>query len=232
MKIGIYKIRNKINGKIYIGKSVNLQSRKNSHFYLLRKQKHGNIHLQRSFNKYGAENFEFSIIEIVNEEFLNEKEIYYIKELKPEYNIMKEADNKLRMAQSSKDKLSKFQIRYQKAKAVYSKNLITGNVIKHSCLMSTSKELNIFLRNIQSVLKGKRNSCNNYTFSYDLKFPTNKQSDKLKKEIYLYNIDNQFIRKYPSQKQCSEDLNISYGFLHRLINSSKSYKNIYYFRSH
>lgn len=37
MKIGIYKITNQINGKIYIGSSKDLIRRKKEHFRLLKK---------------------------------------------------------------------------------------------------------------------------------------------------------------------------------------------------
>jgi hypothetical protein len=59
---GIYKVKNLINGDFYIGQSINMNTRKNYHFSKLRKGEHHNIHLQRAFNKYGAENFIFEII--------------------------------------------------------------------------------------------------------------------------------------------------------------------------
>jgi group I intron endonuclease len=64
-KSGVYKILNLINGKIYVGSSVKLKNRRKRHFYELRHNRHGNDHLQRSFNKYGEENFQFSILEYV-----------------------------------------------------------------------------------------------------------------------------------------------------------------------
>jgi group I intron endonuclease len=59
---GIYQIKNLITGQLYIGHSIRLKKRKNEHFNDLEKNKHGNIHLQRSYNKYGKENFIFEII--------------------------------------------------------------------------------------------------------------------------------------------------------------------------
>ena len=63
MKGYIYIIRNSINGKFYIGSSKKYHIRKLRHFNELRKNKHHSIHLQRAFNKYSEENFEFIIIE-------------------------------------------------------------------------------------------------------------------------------------------------------------------------
>ena len=59
---GIYLIKNKINKKVYVGSSINLKARYFHHFYLLKKNKHPNGHLQDSFNKYGIKNFIFEVL--------------------------------------------------------------------------------------------------------------------------------------------------------------------------
>lgn len=76
--IGIYKIQNKVNGKIYIGQSVNIENRWKQHIRELNKESHANQHLLSSWKKYGQENFEFSVICTCNSYELDEKEIYYI----------------------------------------------------------------------------------------------------------------------------------------------------------
>ena len=67
---GVYCIRNVIDRKVYVGSSRNIIQRRGFHFCTLRKNQHHNCHLQRVFNKYGEENFEFSILEEFSEEFL------------------------------------------------------------------------------------------------------------------------------------------------------------------
>jgi group I intron endonuclease len=59
MSSGIYIIRNKINGHIYIGSSKNLVRRKHRHFRYLRAGTHENKHLQHAFTKYSEDAFEF-----------------------------------------------------------------------------------------------------------------------------------------------------------------------------
>lgn len=63
---GIYCILNKINGKRYVGKSKNIQSRYKSHLYMLKnttESKDLNRHLKNAVLKYGIENFELIVLE-------------------------------------------------------------------------------------------------------------------------------------------------------------------------
>lgn len=62
MNSGIYQIKNIINNKIYIGRAINVFDRLKKHYSDLIQNKHFNEHLQRSFNKYKSNNFEYSII--------------------------------------------------------------------------------------------------------------------------------------------------------------------------
>lgn len=80
-KPGVYKITNKINNKIYIGSSYSISKRISEHKYQLRRNSHPNIHLQSSWNKYGEENFIFSIVtyfENYNREVLQNEEQKWI----------------------------------------------------------------------------------------------------------------------------------------------------------
>lgn len=78
--IGIYKIENLVNGKVYIGQSININQRWSKHKADLRHNNHDNVHLQNSWNKYGEDSFSFEVIENCSEQELNDKEIYWINE--------------------------------------------------------------------------------------------------------------------------------------------------------
>lgn len=78
MGCGIYKIENIKNGKIYIGSSIDIESRKYKHFWMLDKSLHYNQHLQKSYNKHGKSAFKFSIIEECLFDDLINKENHYI----------------------------------------------------------------------------------------------------------------------------------------------------------
>lgn len=78
--IGIYAIRNKINGKMYIGQSVHIARRLKDHKTRGLKTNHNssNYPLYRAIRKYSLNNFEIIILETCKKEVLNEKEIYWI----------------------------------------------------------------------------------------------------------------------------------------------------------
>lgn len=62
--IGIYAIHNTFTNKYYIGQSIHIKRRWEEHKSTLRNQRHENIHLQYSWNKYGESCFDFIVLEI------------------------------------------------------------------------------------------------------------------------------------------------------------------------
>ena len=109
----IYSILNKINGKIYIGQTERLFSRRTTeHKSKLRGQDHRNPHLQNSWNKYGEDAFEFSILEICDNDKLNDNEDWWIDffdstDHNKGYNIQKGGGSRGSCSQEFKDKMSK-----------------------------------------------------------------------------------------------------------------------------
>nr|DAH03957.1 MAG TPA: intron associated endonuclease [Caudoviricetes sp.] len=91
--VGIYKITNTVDGKIYIGQTVNYEKRKRSHRSYLLNNKHCNSHLQRAFNKYGLDSFKIELIQECKIDELDDLEKFYIKKYnccneKSGYNMM------------------------------------------------------------------------------------------------------------------------------------------------
>lgn len=64
MKGYIYAIKNKINDKVYIGITENIQQRKTRHLNNLKHRQHSSPGLQNAYDLYGEENFYFEVTEV------------------------------------------------------------------------------------------------------------------------------------------------------------------------
>jgi group I intron endonuclease len=80
IKVGVYKITNSLDGKLYIGSSSNIYKRWDRHRNSLRKGTHPNLHLQQACNRDGLDAFVFEIIEetIKDKKVILEREQFYI----------------------------------------------------------------------------------------------------------------------------------------------------------
>ncbi len=75
---GIYVILNCINGKKYVGQTNDIDRRRREHIRSLQSGSHYNSYLQRSFAKYGIDNFLFVILERCSIDLLDDREMYWI----------------------------------------------------------------------------------------------------------------------------------------------------------
>lgn len=76
--IGIYKITNKINGKIYIGQSNDIYRRFYEH---QTKGGTSRIPVDVAIQKYGKDKFSYEVLEECSIDELNQKETFWIKKL-------------------------------------------------------------------------------------------------------------------------------------------------------
>jgi len=88
---GVYKISNNIDGRVYIGSSVNFKKRWNEHKRDLLNNKHQNVHLQRFVNKYGVDVLNFMMLEIVDNGNILIREQYYLDSTNNKFNIAENA---------------------------------------------------------------------------------------------------------------------------------------------
>ena len=116
MGCGIYKIENIIDGKVYIGSSINISKRLKNHKIMLSGGYHDNKYLQNSVVKYGINNFNFEVLEICDEDNLVKKENYFIDLYKSNettfgYNLAKVGDSRRNIFNNEvKVKMSKTKI--------------------------------------------------------------------------------------------------------------------------
>ena len=95
--IGIYKITNKINNKVYIGQSILIEKRLKEHQLRAfrgdsKTNKEYEKSLYRAFRKYGIDNFLFEVIEECEREDLNKLEGKYIKQYNSHIDGYNETD--------------------------------------------------------------------------------------------------------------------------------------------
>lgn len=163
---GVYKIENLINGKIYIGKSINVGRRWYEHKKELNEGNHINKHLQSSWNKYGEDCFRFELLEDgLTETQALEREEYYIRYYETTntlfgYNMTDGGQSGV-LSKESREKLSRQRIgKY---------NSLTENDIRKIkmlayCYMDAKEIADIFNVNLKTI----RNILYGETYSYIL----------------------------------------------------------------
>jgi group I intron endonuclease len=63
---GIFQVKNIVNGKVLLGSSLNLEGPLNRHKFMLKIGSHLNKELQKEWVEFGADQFIFEILEVVN----------------------------------------------------------------------------------------------------------------------------------------------------------------------
>lgn len=109
---GIYSILNRENGKIYVGQSKNLRRRFNNHRTDLNCNRHCNIHLQRAWDKYGSDSFDFGVLEYCSVDDLDSNEIWWIDyfdsaDFNKGYNLESGGNLNKTLSPETREKISK-----------------------------------------------------------------------------------------------------------------------------
>lgn len=86
-KPGVYRILNTETGDMYVGSSVNMLRRRNTHLWHLRRGDHQSPILTAAWEKYGESEFVFEVLEICEKSDLLTREQHYLDTLRPRYNI-------------------------------------------------------------------------------------------------------------------------------------------------
>lgn len=196
---GIYTITNLVNNKIYVGSSTRcIYKRVKDHIYALKNNKHHSIHLQRAYNKYGNDNFQFEILEECEDKYCLSQEQYWINILnvcsrKFGYNICTVAGNTkgIRPSKETKEKIGRAHIG-RKSPNMKSFSRVTkvkqidynGKIIKeHSNIREVSETMKIDQESIIRCCKGQYKTSGGYQWE----FVDTELKNKYKKKIEQFN---------------------------------------------
>lgn len=165
---GIYEIVNQVNGKIYIGSSIDIERRRNDHFNTLRNNRHKNKHLQSSYNKHGEEAFIHSVIQDgIPREKLIEFEQYYMDlcdcyNPKIGYNLSPTAGNSLGVKHTDETK-KKISIKHSKGPYTFVNP--AGIEVTRASYIEFQKEFGLNNAQLLRVTQGKNNHCKGWRVS-------------------------------------------------------------------
>lgn len=243
---GIYKIENNINKKIYIGSSENIARRWTDHIYLLNKNNHHSLPLQRAWSKYGASAFTFTILELCTDDLL-EKEQWFLNDLlkadeyssgtsntflKLGYNIKPTAQNNTGYKHSEETIVK--MLESKNTKKVLSINIIDNSIMEFISTGYAAKHFNLQASVVRTSIYTKR-TCKKlidvgFIYKKDYKYMFKPKQyciwNKVTKTgcpalnakpVYVKNLINDEIKVFKSIKECALFYKTNSPFIHKRI---------------
>lgn len=235
--IGIYKITNIKNNKVYIGSSKDVEKRIYNHKLRLKYGIHINKHLQSSYNKYGKENFKFEILVQIKEFILRKAEQFYINKyqsINPKYGY-----NKAVVISNCWDNLEK--IEKPKSTLYFGAYNKEGKLIK---VFRNKQEILKYSKNInmttvyQSCKSKLTKKALNY-FWIRLDVSKEKFKNKIKvgfrkgrhRKIIQLTMNNEYLNEWISAVEAAKHLNLSSFNITRCLKTNNIYKNFKWYYS-
>ena len=195
MTIGIYKIENLINHKIYIGQSIEIEKRWQKHL-----SAKDDFIIHKALRKYGLENFSFQIVEKCDLSELDEKEekwiIFYNCITPLGYNMIKGGSNGAGYAKGRK-------VQQYTLNGLFLKEYPSAN--------QASIETNIDHWSICACCRGEYKRAGNFQWKYS--DDNNKKINEIKARtdytvLQLNKETNEIIAEFNSLKEASEKTGI------------------------
>lgn len=236
--VGIYAIKNKINNKFYIGISIDIKRRWLTHVRDFNKQQHYNEYLQNAWHKYGGENFEFIILEQlenIDNHLLNEKEKFWIENYNSYndgYNLTIGGDSEFFVSYETREKIRQKNIERKEFGENNPFSKLTNEQVleivkyyndnKNISQEEIAQKYNVCRQTINNILSGK--SWNKITGIVYVK----KNIIKLNEEQIL-DILKCYDNKESSIIELSEKYNIKYGTVYSIVTGRRNKKitNLY-----
>jgi group I intron endonuclease len=242
-KSGIYKITNLVNGKIYVGSSVNVYNRMHTHFAKLKREVHSNKHLQASYLKYGRKAFSFTVLEYCDN--FTEREQYFIDTLNPEYNHRLVAQNNLglKVSEETKKKISitltdKYKMGLKTYRQVHAWRAVEqydleGNYLKtFPNLAEAERAVGLFVGKLSVGVKKSSKQMKGFQWKYvgDDKeiLKAVSASGTRSRPVRIFNTHTGELVLKPSLKSASEYLGVNRSVLSKFVgNTSRLYLQIF-----
>lgn len=221
-KSGIYCILNIQNNKKYIGSSIRISTRWYEHKFDLKMGKHVNKHLQKSWDKYGENNFKFFIIEEF--ETTNRTDLYiledkYILEFDT-LNIEKGYNTELA---GNKIKSSENTNRVYKPIVVLTLDGKFYN--EYISVAEASRALNIGVKKVDDILNKRtcggsnlKKSFKGFQFVYKEQYDPNKDyTYKQERTHTIICTKEDFIKEYNSPQEAADELGMKVGRVYEVL---------------
>jgi hypothetical protein len=182
----IYMIKNTINNKIYIGSAIGHYRRKGQHYWMLRRNKHFNLHLQSSWNKYSENSFIFQVIEFIdNLNNIEEKEEYWINyyntldnnygynarvNCKTNLGLKWPLESRRKFSDSKKGKkilhINYIKVAKNNMKKVKALNIKTNEVLYFNSLKEAAIEMKVDPSSISKAVNHIKSKCKGYIWDF------------------------------------------------------------------
>lgn len=214
---GVYVITSKINNKKYIGESVNLLDRLNTHLCTLYANTHYNTYLQNTFNKYGPDNIIVDVIELCSDFETKRREHHWVHILQTydyKYGFNQNLTDPEGLGRPSEETKLKMSISQKKRPPVTEK---TKKKLREANLgKKHTQEFkdNCRKRQIAKVpfMLGRKHSpetLEKLKISHTGKKHTPEQKLKMSNQIYQYDLEGNFIKEWESVSEASRVIGIS-----------------------
>lgn len=244
---GIYCILNIFDNKKYIGLSQNILRRWRTHKKSLNNNTHINEHLQSAWNKYGADNFRFQILEVVDisdgTDILKQKEVDYIEKFKSYdrrfgYNRTIGGDGIKDYDGTIRDKISKA----ESQNAVVQLDLAGNYIDTYRNCNFAAKAVNGSGENIRACCDKKygRKTTKGYIWMYENEYQNKGVNlDEFKpitsaeysgKPVAQYDLEGNFIAKYATAREAERETGIGYKLISRVCLGQRPHTHKYVFK--
>ena len=249
-KSGIYLLHNNVNGKSYVGSGIDLRKRLSTYYFPSRLM--DGRHISNSLLKYGHVSFSVVILDVLgitgscNKIELINKEQEYLNLYKPILNLNPLAGSSMGFKHSEESK--RLIPEFRKGKPLSSETkkrlseLFSGELNpfwskRHSpetlekMIKSKLGVLNPMFKKekskefIEQMYKDKTGS-NNPMFG---KPKSEETLAKMRKKVYVYDSNKEFIRCYAGVILAVKDLHIAAGTIKKYLDTDKLFKDKYFY---